>query len=165
MLWSKTARDNDSVCQSRANLEQFQLHFEAKSSLLGIVFFTIQALHIVCFVQEALIFPQAHDSPVRAMVWSHADNWLLSSDHGGFIKYWQSNMNNVKMYEAHKEPIRGLRLANLVPGTQHNGLFLALLVGIVELIKRLLELAFVQQMNHVLFSSDCRENKARICER
>lgn len=51
---------------------------------------------------------QAHDSPVRAMVWSHADNWLLSSDHGGFIKYWQSNMNNVKMYEAHKEPIRGL---------------------------------------------------------
>ncbi|RMX45751.1 hypothetical protein pdam_00004175 [Pocillopora damicornis] len=51
---------------------------------------------------------QAHDSPVRSMVWSHADNWLLSSDHGGFIKYWQSNMNNVKMYEAHKEPIRGL---------------------------------------------------------
>ncbi|XP_068754632.1 uncharacterized protein [Montipora capricornis] len=51
---------------------------------------------------------QAHDSPVRAMVWSHADNWLLSSDHGGFIKYWQSNMNNVQMYEAHKEPIRGL---------------------------------------------------------
>lgn len=54
-------------------------------------------------------FPQAHETPVRAMVWSHSDAWLVSSDHGGYIKYWQSNMNNVKMYEAHKEPIRGLR--------------------------------------------------------
>lgn len=39
--------------------------------------------------------------------------WLLTGDHGGFVKYWQSNMNNVKMYEAHKEPIRGLRWATL----------------------------------------------------
>ena len=76
------------------------------------------------------------------MVWSHADNWLLSSDHGGFIKYWQSNMNNVKMYEAHKEPIRGLRLATLVPRTQHSGLLLAVFVGIVELIKLFLECFF-----------------------
>lgn len=45
------------------------------------------------------------------MVWSHNDLWLLTGDHGGFIKYWQSNMNNVKMYEAHKEPVRGLRWA------------------------------------------------------
>lgn len=44
------------------------------------------------------------------MVWSHNDSWLLSGDHGGVVKYWQSNMNNVQMYEAHKEPIRGLRL-------------------------------------------------------
>ncbi len=45
------------------------------------------------------------------MVWSHNDLWLLTGDHGGFVKYWQSNMNNVKMYEAHKEPVRGLRWA------------------------------------------------------
>ena len=45
------------------------------------------------------------------MVWSHNDQWLLTGDHGGFVKYWQSNMNNVKMYEAHKEPVRGLRWA------------------------------------------------------
>jgi hypothetical protein len=45
------------------------------------------------------------------MVWSHNDLWLLTADHGGFVKYWQSNMNNVKMYEAHKEPVRGLRWA------------------------------------------------------
>ena len=52
---------------------------------------------------------QAHDSSVRAMVWSHNDHWMLTADHGGFVKYWQSNMNNVKMYQAHKDPIRGLR--------------------------------------------------------
>ena len=43
------------------------------------------------------------------MVWSHNDHWMLTADHGGFVKYWQSNMNNVKMYQAHKDPIRGLR--------------------------------------------------------
>ncbi|XP_048581038.1 pre-mRNA 3' end processing protein WDR33 isoform X2 [Nematostella vectensis] len=50
----------------------------------------------------------AHESPVRAMVWNHHDSWLLSADHSGIVKYWQSNMNNVQMYEAHKEPVRGL---------------------------------------------------------
>uniref|UniRef100_UPI00358E2772 pre-mRNA 3' end processing protein WDR33-like isoform X2 n=1 Tax=Myxine glutinosa TaxID=7769 RepID=UPI00358E2772 len=49
---------------------------------------------------------QAHDTSVRAMTWSHNDLWMLTADHGGFVKYWQSNMNNVKMFQAHKEPIR-----------------------------------------------------------
>jgi len=49
---------------------------------------------------------QAHDSPVRAMQWSHNDVWMVTGDHGGYIKYWQSNMNNVKMFQAHKEPVR-----------------------------------------------------------
>jgi len=44
------------------------------------------------------------------MIWSHDDLWMLTADHGGFVKYWQSNMNNVKMYQAHRDPIRGLRL-------------------------------------------------------
>lgn len=35
--------------------------------------------------------------------------WLLSGDHNGVVKYWQSNMNNVKMIQAHTDPIRGLR--------------------------------------------------------
>lgn len=54
---------------------------------------------------------QAHDSPVRTMVWSHNDNWMVTGDHAGFVKYWQSNMNNVRMFQAHKEPIRGIRYA------------------------------------------------------
>lgn len=104
-------------------------------------------------LQQTIIFPQAHDSPVRSMVWSHADNWLLSSDHGGYIKYWQSNMNYVKMYEAHKEPIRGLRLASLVPGTQQNGPFLAVFVGTVELIRHLLEIVLVKQITFLSSSN------------
>lgn len=43
------------------------------------------------------------------MVWSHNDQWMVTADHAGFIKYWQSNMNNVKMYQGHKEPIRSIR--------------------------------------------------------
>ena len=31
---------------------------------------------------------------------------MVTGDHGGYIKYWQSNMNNVKMFQAHKEPVR-----------------------------------------------------------
>jgi polyadenylation factor subunit 2 len=42
------------------------------------------------------------------MVWSHNENWLVSGDHGGVIKYWQSNMNNVKVIHAHKEAVRDL---------------------------------------------------------
>ena len=53
--------------------------------------------------------PQAHDTAVRAMRWSHSDAWMVTADHAGYIKYWQSNMNNVKMYQGHKEPIRGIR--------------------------------------------------------
>ncbi|XP_058057291.1 pre-mRNA 3' end processing protein WDR33 [Anopheles bellator] len=51
---------------------------------------------------------QAHDVSVRTMVWSHNDNWMVTGDHGGYVKYWQSNMNNVKMFQAHKDPIRGI---------------------------------------------------------
>ncbi|XP_077867575.1 uncharacterized protein LOC100375879 [Saccoglossus kowalevskii] len=49
---------------------------------------------------------QAHEYPVRTMTWSHNDMWMLTGDHAGYVKYWQSNMNNVKMFQAHKEPIR-----------------------------------------------------------
>jgi len=49
---------------------------------------------------------QAHDAAVRAMKWSHNDTWMVTADTNGYIKYWQSNMNNVKMFQAHKEPVR-----------------------------------------------------------
>ena len=48
------------------------------------------------------------------MIWSNNDQWMLTGDHSGFVKYWQTNMNNVKMYQAHKEPIRGLRWDHVI---------------------------------------------------
>lgn len=58
-------------------------------------------------------FQQAHDSSVRTMVWSHNDQWMVTGDTGGFVKYWQTNMNNVKLFQAHKDPVRGLRYPHL----------------------------------------------------
>ncbi|XP_053201417.1 pre-mRNA 3' end processing protein WDR33-like [Panonychus citri] len=54
---------------------------------------------------------QAHDSAVRAMVWSMDDLWMVTADQSGNIKYWQSNMNNVKMFHGHESPIRGLSMS------------------------------------------------------
>ena len=52
---------------------------------------------------------QAHDAPIRSMRWSHAHEWLISSDDRGLVKYWQSNMNNVHTFQAHIDPVRCLR--------------------------------------------------------
>jgi WD40 repeat protein len=60
-------------------------------------------------IKGILAYFQAHDSPVRTMVWSHNDIWMVTGDHGGYVKYWQSNMNNVKMFQAHKDALRGIR--------------------------------------------------------
>jgi len=42
------------------------------------------------------------------MIWSNNEQWMLTGDHNGFVKYWQSNMNNVKVKQAHNDPVRGL---------------------------------------------------------
>ena len=59
-----------------------------------------------------IFFPQAHDTSVRAMVWNHSGQWMVTGDHGGYVKYWQINMNNVKMYQAHKDAVRGIRFVH-----------------------------------------------------
>jgi polyadenylation factor subunit 2 len=51
---------------------------------------------------------QAHSYPVRSMVWSHNDTFMATADNGGVIKYWQSNMNNLKEFQGHEECIRDL---------------------------------------------------------
>ena len=51
---------------------------------------------------------QAHDDPIRGLKWSPNDQWLISSDEQGIIKYWHSSMNNVKAFKATKDPIRSL---------------------------------------------------------
>ncbi|KAJ2488574.1 WD repeat-containing protein 33 [Coemansia sp. RSA 2050] len=51
---------------------------------------------------------QAHDSAIRSMEWSHNAQWMITGDQGGIIKYWQPNMNNVKVTAGHKSGIHGL---------------------------------------------------------
>ncbi|KAL5467987.1 hypothetical protein PMIN07_003336 [Paraphaeosphaeria minitans] len=54
---------------------------------------------------------QAHESAIRGVAYTHTDDWLLSADQTGIIKYWQTNFNNVKEIQAHTEAIRGLAMA------------------------------------------------------
>ncbi|KAI0480232.1 WD40 repeat-like protein [Xylariaceae sp. FL0804] len=51
---------------------------------------------------------QAHDVAIRALTYSHSDDWLLSADHTGIIKYWQPNFNNVQVIQGHHDPIRDI---------------------------------------------------------
>ena len=55
-----------------------------------------------------MLIKKAHDTAVRSMIWSHNDNWMVTADHSGTIKYWQSNMNNLKAFPGHKEAVRDL---------------------------------------------------------
>lgn len=51
---------------------------------------------------------QAHDNAVRALAHSHSDEWLLSGDHEGKVKFWQTNFNNVNIINAHREIVRDI---------------------------------------------------------
>lgn len=85
-LWNGLTFNFETILQVRNSISQFRLNRnDVKFNLF-----------------------QAHDVPVRTMVWSHNDNWMVTGDHGGYVKYWQSNMNNVRMFQAHKEPVRGI---------------------------------------------------------
>jgi polyadenylation factor subunit 2 len=54
---------------------------------------------------------QAHDCALRAVTYSHNDEWLISADQDGIVKYWQTNFNNVKEIQAHTDPVRDLAFA------------------------------------------------------
>jgi polyadenylation factor subunit 2 len=54
---------------------------------------------------------QAHDSAVRAVAYSHSNDWLISAEQAGIVKYWQPNFNNVKSLQAHNDPVRDLAFA------------------------------------------------------
>jgi polyadenylation factor subunit 2 len=54
---------------------------------------------------------QAHESAIRAMTWSPNQEWLVTADDNGSIKYWQPNLNNLKAISGHKDPIRSITCA------------------------------------------------------
>uniref|UniRef100_A0A0K0FUE8 WD_REPEATS_REGION domain-containing protein n=1 Tax=Strongyloides venezuelensis TaxID=75913 RepID=A0A0K0FUE8_STRVS len=50
---------------------------------------------------------QAHDLAIRVLKWTYDKQWMVSADHVGYVKYWQQNMNNVHMFQAHEDhPVR-----------------------------------------------------------
>ncbi|CAH2350897.1 polyadenylation factor subunit 2 [[Candida] railenensis] len=51
---------------------------------------------------------QAHDSAILSLKYSHNDEWLLSGDQEGTIKYWQPNFNNVNILKGHTDGIRDI---------------------------------------------------------
>lgn len=51
---------------------------------------------------------QAHDLAILALKYSHDDDWLLSGDQDGIIKYWQPNFNNVNIIQGHTDAIRDI---------------------------------------------------------
>ncbi|KAG4305998.1 hypothetical protein PORY_000908 [Pneumocystis oryctolagi] len=51
---------------------------------------------------------QAHDHAIRSCEWSNSGDFFLSSDQSGIVKYWQPNMNNVKVLNAHCEAVRDI---------------------------------------------------------
>lgn len=54
---------------------------------------------------------QAHDTAVRAMVWTHNNDYMVTADHGGAIKYWEQSLNCcAKPIQASKDPIRSLSM-------------------------------------------------------
>uniref|UniRef100_A0A5K3EHD5 WD_REPEATS_REGION domain-containing protein n=1 Tax=Mesocestoides corti TaxID=53468 RepID=A0A5K3EHD5_MESCO len=93
---------------------------------------------------------QAHEAQIRCMKWSHNDEWLLTADHAGYVKYWQANMNNVQMYQAHKMPIRGVRYA--LPTADFVSLFLETFFPNFSLDSQILTLSYYNATrNFVLF--------------
>lgn len=51
---------------------------------------------------------QAHDLAIISLKYSHNDDWLLSGDQDGVVKYWQPNFNNVNILTAHTDAIRDI---------------------------------------------------------
>lgn len=54
---------------------------------------------------------QAHDSAIRTLAYSNQQDFLLSGDQDGVLKYWQTNLNNIKALQAHSDCVRGISFA------------------------------------------------------
>lgn len=51
-----------------------------------------------------------HEGGIRSLCWSHSQEWMLSADTEGIVKYWQPNLSNVKEVVCHKDnPVREVR--------------------------------------------------------
>ncbi|XP_042504090.1 uncharacterized protein LOC122081162 isoform X1 [Macadamia integrifolia] len=104
------------ITHLQASLQSLSMHLQIKTNVqliksCGLLQGDIssQAYNGQSFKFERIL--QAHDQAIRSMGWSHDENWMVSGDDGGSIKYWQTNMNNVKANKsAHKESVCDLSL-------------------------------------------------------
>ncbi|KAH9825807.1 Polyadenylation factor subunit 2 [Teratosphaeria destructans] len=48
---------------------------------------------------------QAHEESIYAVTYSHNNEWLLSGDKNGQVKYWQPNFSEVSSIQAHADDI------------------------------------------------------------
>lgn len=109
---------------------------------------------------------QAHDVPVRTMVWSHNDNWMVTGDHAGYVKYWQSNMNNVRMFQAHKEPVRGIRFVILLIVEKLSINMFLIVIGILfaVLVHPIINLQRAVMMERCVYGISCDVKRSAFCE-
>lgn len=54
---------------------------------------------------------QAHDNAIQCVEYSHNDEFLISGDVDGIVKYWQTNFNNIQEIHAHQDKIRDMSFA------------------------------------------------------
>lgn len=54
-----------------------------------------KVLPVVC--QPVWCGLQAHETPVRSMQYAHNENWLLTGEDDGKLKYWKPNLECVKV--------------------------------------------------------------------
>jgi hypothetical protein len=81
---------------------------------------------------------------------------MVTADQTGYVKYWQSNMNNVKMFQAHKEPVRAIRWAFVDSFWRTAGD-----VSIDQIISISIFIAIKKQISKLSFFMHC-ENKVLI---
>jgi len=53
-------------------------------------------------------FGQGHDAPIRDMVWSKDEVWLLSADVEGVVRSWRPNLKLMKDVARLKDPINAI---------------------------------------------------------
>ncbi|KAI8113734.1 hypothetical protein M9435_003727 [Picochlorum sp. BPE23] len=49
---------------------------------------------------------QAHETPIRTIVFTRNGNFLVSGDDAGHVRYWKTNLELVKSTQVHKESVR-----------------------------------------------------------
>ena len=54
---------------------------------------------------------QAHETPIRDMVFTRNGNFLVSGDDAGNVRYWKPNLELVKSTSAHQESVRQIAFA------------------------------------------------------